>query len=143
MSGPCNGQSPVNEGPGNALTDADYANLARRWIEKQLAAVRAATIVAVYGLPKDAQCDLEQEALLELWRKQQAYDPRRGSWRTFSERVVANRMTSLVRAMRSKRSGQFREAPIENVLGLAAPGDSSSRGTVSHPKVGWPGRWTT
>lgn len=90
---------------------------------KQVAAVRAATIVAVYGLPKDVRHDLEQEALLELWRKQRAYDPRRGSWRTFSERVVANRMTSLVRAMRSKRSGQFREAPIENVLGLAAPGE--------------------
>jgi hypothetical protein len=30
-------------------------------------------------------------------------------------------MTSLVRAMRSERSGQFREEPIENLLGLAAP----------------------
>ena len=88
---------------------------------KQLAAVRAATIVAVYGLPNDARYDLEQEALLELWRKQRAYDPRRGSWRTFSERVVANRMTSLVRAMRSERSGQFREEPIQNLPGLAAP----------------------
>jgi hypothetical protein len=29
--------SPVNEGPGSALTDADYANLARRWIDNQLA----------------------------------------------------------------------------------------------------------
>jgi RNA polymerase sigma-70 factor (ECF subfamily) len=87
----------------------------------RLAAVRAATIVTVHGLPTDSRRDLEQEALLELWRKHQAYDPRRGSWRTFSERVVANRMTSLVRAMRSERSGQFREEPIENLLGLAAP----------------------
>jgi RNA polymerase sigma-70 factor (ECF subfamily) len=87
----------------------------------RLAAVRAATIVTLHGLPTDSRRDLEQEALLELWRKHQAYDPRRGSWRTFSERVVANRMTSLVRAMRSERSGQFREEPIENLLGLAAP----------------------
>ena len=75
----------------------------------------------LHGLPTDSRRDLEQEALLELWRKHQAYDPQRGSWRTFSERVVANRMTSLVRAMRSERSGQFREEPIENLLGLAAP----------------------
>jgi RNA polymerase sigma-70 factor (ECF subfamily) len=87
----------------------------------RLAGVRAATIVTLHGLPTDSRRDLEQEALLELWRKHQAYDPRRGSWRTFSERVVANRMTSLVRAMRSERSGQFREEPIENLLGLAAP----------------------
>ena len=80
----------------------------------RLAAVRAATIATLYGLPTDSRRDLEQEALLELWRKHQAYDPQRGSWRTFSERVVANRMTSLVRSMRSERPGRFREEPIEN-----------------------------
>ena len=94
-------------------------------VSSRLAGVRAATIVSLYGLPTDSRHDLEQEALLELWRKQPAYDPRRGSWRTFSERVVANRMTSLVRAMCSVRSGQFREEPIENLLGLAAPTDRS------------------
>jgi RNA polymerase sigma factor (sigma-70 family) len=91
----------------------------------RLAAVRAATIATLYGLPTDSRRDLEQEALLELWRKHQAYDPQRGSWRTFSERVVANRMTSLVRSMRSERSGRFREEPIENLLGLAAPNDGA------------------
>ncbi len=30
-------QSPVNGGPGDALTDADYSNLGRRWIDKPLA----------------------------------------------------------------------------------------------------------
>ncbi len=90
---------------------------------KFVAGVRAASIVTLYRLPADFRHDLEQEALLELWRKHQAYDPRRGSWRTFSERVVANRMASLVRAMRSERSGQFREDPLETVLHLAAPGE--------------------
>jgi DNA-directed RNA polymerase specialized sigma24 family protein len=89
----------------------------------RLAAVRAAAIVTLYRLPKDFRRDLEQEALLELWRKCPAYDSRRGSWRTFSERVVANRLTSLVRRMHSQRSGQFREEPLENVLGLGAPDD--------------------
>ncbi len=87
----------------------------------RLAAVRAAATVTLCQLPTDTREDLEQEALLELWRKRPAYDPQRGSWRTFSERVVANRMTSLVRAMRSERSGQFREESIEELLGLAAP----------------------
>ena len=91
----------------------------------RVAAVRAATIVTKYGLPPDSRHDLEQEALLELWRKRQAYDAQRGSCRTFSERVVANRMTSLVRRMHSERSGQFREDPLESLVGLAAPNDGA------------------
>ena len=103
----------------------------------RLAAVRAAAIVTLYRLPTDSRRDLEQEALLELWRKRPAYDAQRGSWRTFSERVVANRMTSLVRAMRSERSGQFREDPIENVLSLAAPGEHGDlRADVSRVLAG-------
>ena len=65
----------------------------------RLAAVRAAATASLYQLPTDSRQDLEQEALLELWRKRPAYDPQRGSWRTFSERVVANRITSLVRSV--------------------------------------------
>jgi DNA-directed RNA polymerase specialized sigma24 family protein len=91
----------------------------------RLAAVRAATTATLYHLPTDSRRDLEQEALLELWRKSPAYDPRRGSWRTFSERVVANRMTSLMRRLGSERSGHFREEPIANLRGLAAPTDHS------------------
>lgn len=87
----------------------------------RLAAVRAAAIVTLYRLPTDSRRDLEQEALLELWRKRPAYDPQRGNWRTFSERVVANRMTSLVRSMYSERSGHFREDPLENSGTVAAP----------------------
>lgn len=89
----------------------------------RLAAVRAATIAALYGLPTESRRDLEQEALLELWRKRTAYDAQRGSWRTFSERVVANKMTSLVRSMYSERSGHFREDPLETLVALAAPND--------------------
>ena len=89
----------------------------------RLAAVRAATVATLYGLPTESRRDLEQEALLELWRRRPAYDAQRGSWRTFSERVVANRMTSLVRSMYSERSGHFREEPLENLVALAAPND--------------------
>ena len=87
----------------------------------RLAAVRAATVATLYGLPAESRRDLQQEALLELWRKRPAYDAQRGSWRTFSERVVANRMTSLVRSMYSEQSGHFREEPLEDLVALAAP----------------------
>jgi len=89
----------------------------------RIAAVRAATVATLYGLPTESRRDLEQEVLLELWRKRPAYDARRGSWRTFSERVVANRMTSLVRNMYSERSGHFREEPLGDLVALAAPND--------------------
>ena len=89
----------------------------------RLAAVRSAMMVTLYGLPQDSRPDLEQEALLELWRKRTAYDPARGSWRTFAERVVANRMVSLMRSMHSDKAGNSRETPIESAWGLSAPMD--------------------
>jgi len=81
-------------------------------------------IVNRYRLPADFRRDLEQEAMLELWRKRFAYDEQRGSWPTFCEQVVANRMTSLVRSMYSTRSGQFREEPLQDRLGLVAASDN-------------------
>jgi DNA-directed RNA polymerase specialized sigma24 family protein len=90
---------------------------------KRISAVRAAAIVTIYCLRKNIQSDLEQEGLLELWRKRQAYDARRSHWRTFSEAIVANKITSLVRRMRSQRSGQLSEDPLESAAGLAAPND--------------------
>ena len=91
----------------------------------RLIAVHAAKTAASYRLPTDLRHDLVQEGLLELLRKGPAYDPRRGSWRTFSERVVANRMTSLMRRRHSEMSGHLREEPIENLHGLEAPNEDS------------------
>ena len=87
------------------------------------ATVRAAAIVNAYGLPLDFRRDLAQEAFLALWRNRTAYDPRRGSERTFAERVIANSLISLVRGMHSTRSGQFREDSLDGVPGLTAPND--------------------
>jgi len=89
----------------------------------RLAAVRAATVATLYGLPAESRRDLEQEALLELWRKRTAYAPARGSWRTFAERVVANRMVSLMRSMHSDKSGSSKQTSIESARGLSAPMD--------------------
>jgi RNA polymerase sigma factor (sigma-70 family) len=94
-------------------------------VTHRVAAVRAAMIATLYSLPADARSDLEQEALLEVWRKRSAYDSRRGSWRTFAERVIANRMISLVRTINSERSGWFREDPLGNGCSLAAPNDGT------------------
>ncbi len=69
---------------------------------KRIAAVRAAKVVAVFRLPRDARHDLEQEAILELWRRLPLFDSRRAGWRTFAERVVANRLISLMRGLRWK-----------------------------------------
>ena len=88
-------------------------------------AVRAATIVSTYKLPVDYRIDLAQEAFLELWRKRTAYDPSRGSERAFAERVIANRMISLMRSMHSARSGQFRETHLDSALAWPAPDDGT------------------
>ena len=92
-------------------------------VASRLAAVLAANIVAQYRLPTDFRHDLVQDALLGLWQKHRAYDAQRGSWRTFSERVVANRMASQLRRMHSQRSGLLREDPLERAIGLAALDD--------------------
>src|SRR4051794_17968091 len=77
-------------------------------------------MVARYQLPNEARRDLEQEALLELWRKAPAYDSCRGSWRTFAERVVANRLASLVRRMRTKTPDSLWQVHIGDHVSLVA-----------------------
>lgn len=79
---------------------------------KRLAAIRAATVVVLYGLSRNLRSDLEQEVLLELWTKYPLFDASRASWRTFAERVVANRMTSIIRYVRSARCGYRKEEPL-------------------------------
>jgi RNA polymerase sigma-70 factor, ECF subfamily len=81
----------------------------------RVAAVRAARIVALYRLPNEDRQDLKQEALLELWRKAPAFDEGRASWRTFAERVVANRLASRLRHMHSSRAGYGKEDPLEGL----------------------------
>jgi RNA polymerase sigma-70 factor (ECF subfamily) len=86
----------------------------------RLARARAASIVARYRLPSESRRDLEQEALVELWRKAPAYDSCRGSWRTFAERVVANRLASLVRHMGSQTLDSLGQEHIGDHVSLVA-----------------------
>ena len=84
-------------------------------VSSRMAAVQATKIAARHGLPTDHVDDLSQEALLELWRKAPAFDERRAGWRTFSERVVANRLASLLRYTHSSRSGHGKEDSLEGL----------------------------
>ena len=84
-------------------------------VSSRMAAVQATKLAALHGLSNDDREDLSQEALLELWRKAPAFDERRAGWRTFSERVVANRLASLLRHTHSSRSGHGKQDPIEGL----------------------------
>jgi RNA polymerase sigma factor (sigma-70 family) len=81
----------------------------------QVAAAHAAKIIALHALSYDHLQDLKQEALLELWRKAPLFDERRAGWRTFAERVVTNRLTSLIRHAHSRRAGFGKQDPIEGL----------------------------
>jgi len=94
---------------GDAIFERSYA------VSLRVTSVRAAAVVALYRLGKDARRDLEQEALLELWRKFPLFDSRRACWQTFAERVVANRMISVVRLHRSERRGRGRDEPLDEL----------------------------
>jgi RNA polymerase sigma factor (sigma-70 family) len=65
------------------------------------ARARLAAAVAMGTLPRQDFEDLEQEALMAVWRALQRFDPSRASLRTFVEMVVAARFASLMRARRS------------------------------------------
>lgn len=53
---------------------------------------RLARLRAVPGMDTE---DFEQDLVLDLWRRQDAFDPDRASFRTFAARVVANRVATL------------------------------------------------
>ena len=65
---------------------------------RRAAAVRSAAATRMASLPSADRVDLEQEALVAVWRALPRYDPARASLRTFVEVVVASRLASLMRA---------------------------------------------
>ena len=63
----------------------------------RIAKMRAIMTAKAHGLDRGAADDLQQDALLELWSKRARYDARHGSWRTFAECVVTNRLRTVCR----------------------------------------------
>jgi RNA polymerase sigma factor (sigma-70 family) len=78
-----------------------------------IAAIRSSQIARLYRLPKDACCDLEQEALLGVWEKAHLFDERRAGWSTFADRVIANHLRSLLRRDRARRRSRSRDQPLD------------------------------
>ena len=82
---------------------------------------RALATAARYRLAYQDRADLRQEALLELWRKARLFDVRRSSWPTFAERVVANKLGSVMRSRCSRRAGSLQPEPLSGGADAAAP----------------------
>lgn len=83
---------------------------------------RLARANAVPGM--DAE-DFEQDLVADLWRRQDAYDPSRASFRTFAARIVANRVATLT-APTAQLAAARRTASLEDRVGLA-PDDAVYR----------------
>jgi RNA polymerase sigma factor (sigma-70 family) len=93
-------------------------------VAQRAAAFHSALAAQRYGLRAQAAEDFEQELMLELWRKFPQFDEGRSSWPTFAERIAANRIISLVRTLRSQRSGYGKNQPLVDLdRSLTAPKD--------------------
>ncbi len=69
-------------------------------IAVRAAKVRATAAVISGAIPLADREDFEQEGLTACWRALPKFDPGRASLRTFIERVIASRISSLARAAR-------------------------------------------
>ena len=76
----------------------------------RVAGARAAYVANVHRLSKEERSDLEQEAVLQAWRKLAGFDPTRSALKTFIEWVVASQIASSIRRLRAvKRQAQPNE----------------------------------
>ena len=82
-------------------------------IALRAAKVRAAAAVVSGAIPVADRDDFEQEGLTACWRALPQFDPGRASLRTFIERVIASRISSLARAAR--------QSPVQVPLQEAGP----------------------
>ncbi|MEO7649485.1 MAG: sigma factor, partial [Bryobacteraceae bacterium] len=73
-------------------------------------------------LPWHDREDLEQEALLALWRALPRYDAARASLRTFVERVVETAITSVLRSRlaQKRQAGRLEQVNDRTEAGVEA-----------------------
>ena len=74
---------------------------------------RLARTNAVPGMEVE---DYEQDLVMDLWRRQEAYDPSRASFRTFAARIVARRVATLT-AFTEQLAAARAMASIEERIG--------------------------
>jgi len=98
--------------------EQSYSVLAR------IASAHAARTVRRHRLPSDARLDLQQDAVLELWRKRQLFDAERAGWLTFADRVITNRIRSQMRFLFAARRGYESQLPLHKPKDFAAMPDS-------------------
>ncbi len=107
-------------------------------IAVRAAKVRATAAVVSGAIPVADREDFEQEGLTACWRALPQFDPGRASLRTFIERVVASRISTLVRTAR--------RSPVHFPLTEAGPQmiDSEARARefqIDMQRVGMAHKW--
>jgi DNA-directed RNA polymerase specialized sigma24 family protein len=85
-----------------SLDENEVQFLAIYLLTRRAAQVRIASALAQAAVSAADRKDLEQEALLAVWRALPHYNPFRASLRTFVERVVATCFASIMRTRRRK-----------------------------------------
>jgi len=84
------------------------------------AAAKAAAIANLSDAWADRE-DMVQEAMIAVCQGLVYYEPARATLRTFTERIIDNRMTSLFRCRHARRRGHGRNEPLTAGANLAAP----------------------
>jgi RNA polymerase sigma factor (sigma-70 family) len=79
---------------------------------------RAARLARSRAVPGMTAEDIAQELREHLWRRDGAFDPARGSYDTFADRVIANRIASLAnptKRLRAERNWISLEEPSQHM----------------------------
>src|SRR4051794_2776718 len=64
----------------------------------RIAGIRASVIARAWRLSQCDREDMQQEAIVAVWRKLPLFDPTRSSLQTFIERIIASCLISFLRA---------------------------------------------
>ena len=83
-------------------------------VVRRIAGVRSARAFSKFSTRTVDREDLQQEALIAIWRVLPRYDPSRASVRTFLERIAGARIASLVRTERLQP--RFESIQIDQIL---------------------------
>src|SRR5687767_8785286 len=76
----------------------------------------ARRIARTGSLPSMDAEDIEQDLILDLWQRRGAFDPRRATFRTFADRIVAHRVATLTHPttrLSAERESVSLDAPLD------------------------------
>jgi DNA-directed RNA polymerase specialized sigma24 family protein len=87
---------------------------------RRAAGVRSAAAVALTTITWIDREDLEQEVMLGIWLALPRFNQTRGGLRTFTERVIANRLRSALRKLHCARCAFRKAVPLDGVESVVA-----------------------